>query len=71
MIVWGGYTGPLGDELNSGGKYNPATTGWTMTSMSDAPSPRSHHTAVWTGTQMIVWGGLGASYWSTGGRYVP
>ncbi len=35
-----------------------------------APSPRSKHTAIWTGTQMVIWGGvddnnqlvIGASY---------
>ncbi len=27
------------------------------TSMTNAPERRANHTAVWTGTQMIVWGG--------------
>jgi hypothetical protein len=25
--------------------------------ISGAPSPRDDHTAVWTGTKMIIWGG--------------
>ena len=29
------------------------------------------HTAVWTGSEMIVWGGTGANYFNTGGRYNP
>ena len=31
------------------------------------------HTAVWTGSEMIVWGGFdsGTSYLNTGGRYNP
>jgi len=30
-----------------------------MTSQgANVPSPRYQHTAVWTGTQMVVWGGL-------------
>ncbi len=37
------------------------------------PSARYHHSAVWTGTNMIVWGGSGAgsSVTNTGGVYVP
>ena len=39
-----------------------ATTGctpdtWTATSTTGAPSPRTGQTAVWTGSEMIVWGG--------------
>ena len=28
-----------------------------FTTTGNAPSPRASHTAVWTGTEMIVWGG--------------
>jgi N-acetylneuraminic acid mutarotase len=45
---------------------------WTQTSITGAPTPRIEHTAVWTGSEMIVWGGFdGASYLNTGGRYNP
>ena len=30
---------------------------WTPTTLTNAPSPRYCHTAVWTGSEMIVWGG--------------
>src|SRR5438132_10910383 len=30
---------------------------WTATSTTDAPSARFFHTAVWTGSEMIIWGG--------------
>src|SRR5947199_6173741 len=30
---------------------------WTATSTTNAPSPRAFHSAVWTGTEMIIWGG--------------
>ncbi len=39
---------------------------WTATPI-EVPDPRSYHTVVWTGTEMIVWGGNG----NTGGRYNP
>ena len=41
------------------------------TSTVNAPSARPLHTAVWTGSEMIVWGGLDGSYLNTGGRYNP
>src|SRR5262249_45392488 len=40
---------------------------WMATSTTNAPDARSSHTAVWTGSEMIVWGG-GTN---TGGRYNP
>jgi N-acetylneuraminic acid mutarotase len=71
MIVWGGITsGPTPTYFNTGGKYNPGTDSWTATCTTNAPAARADHTAVWTGTQMIVWGGFGpGGVLNTGGRY--
>jgi hypothetical protein len=69
MIVWGGATTPAGGFTNGGSSYDPVTDDWTGIASRDAPSPRRHHTAVWTGTEMIVWGGSETS--PTGGRYDP
>src|SRR5436309_10823052 len=45
---------------------------WTATSLTNAPAARADHTAVWTGSEMIVWGGYdGSSEVNTGGRYNP
>src|SRR5258705_1435502 len=45
---------------------------WTATSTSSAPAARYYHTAVWTGSEMIVWGGTdNSSFFNTGGRYNP
>jgi N-acetylneuraminic acid mutarotase len=70
MIIWGGENNIM---LNTGGRYNPSTDSWTATSTSNLPSARVTHTAVWTGSEMIVWGGFvnGPSYLNTGGRYNP
>jgi hypothetical protein len=47
-------------------------TPWTATSTAGAPSERYNHTAVWTGSEMIIWGGgVGTSSMNTGGRYNP
>ena len=77
MIVWGGsaYPGSTPDVLNDGGRYDPASDRWTAVSTTGAPSVRSGYTAVWTGSEMIVWGGStydGTShYLNDGGRYNP
>ena len=58
--------------LNTGGRYNPSTDSWTATSTTNAPAVRSHHTAVWTGSEMIVWGGNDDDgELNSGGRYNP
>jgi hypothetical protein len=45
---------------------------WTATSTTNAPDGRAQHTAVWTGSEMIVWGGFaGPTFFNTGGRYNP
>ena len=60
----------IGNYLNTGGRYNPGTDSWTATSTTNAPSGRYDHTAVWTGSEMIVWGGIDDSgILNTGGRY--
>jgi N-acetylneuraminic acid mutarotase len=66
MLIWGGPSTNLGLE-STGARYDPLVDAWTATSTTDAPSPRSGHTAVWTGSLMVVWGGD----FDTGGRYNP
>jgi len=75
MIVFGGRTddtGPI-EGFNTGGRYDPVLDTWDATTLHGAPSPRQSHTAVWTGSEMIVWGGSHSTEPSTdtGGRYDP
>ena len=55
------------------GEYNPNTDTWTPINTTNAPGARSAHTAVWTGSQMIIWGGSGNNNnpLNTGGKYNP
>ena len=71
MIVWGGSGNTF--QVNTGGRYNPITDSWTAISTTSAPAARYRHTAVWTGSEMIVWGGSNNinGYLNTGGRYNP
>ena len=68
MIVWAGNN--AGVINNTGGRYNP-NSGQIDLPVSGAPSARSFPTAVWTGTEMIVWGGLesGSVSANTGGHF--
>lgn len=77
FIVWGGWTG--GPYENTGGMWNPKTTsnnnGWTSITMQNAPAARSFHSGVWTGHELIVWGGCGGdactTFYGDGGRFAP
>jgi N-acetylneuraminic acid mutarotase len=73
MIVWGGYFYDVSDTLfDDGYRYDPATDSWSPTSTTGAATPRALHTAVWTGSRMVVWGGADFNgYPVTGGRYDP
>jgi hypothetical protein len=75
MIVWGGTDFYAGIIYNDGGRYDPDTDRWQPLTTSGAPSPRTEHTAVWTGAEMIVWGGCDGVYCGTpqhtGGHYDP
>ena len=73
MIVWGGNVNVGGDDFPSkaGARYIPASNSWVETNYNDAPSARGNHSAIWTGTEMIIWGGLGESTENTGSRYIP
>jgi hypothetical protein len=67
MIIWGGN----GDS--GGGRYSPTSNVWTLISSADAPRAREAHGAVWTGSDMIIWGGYGGTlpYFNDTFSYTP
>ena len=68
-ISFTGYTLPrLATALKPDGTCSDS---WTPTGIVNAPTAREWHTTVWTGTEMIVWGGIDPDYLNTGGRYNP
>ena len=74
MALWGGYdeTSSIWQDADTGGLYDPAADRWRPTSTVGAPVGRRDHTAVWTGSEMIVWGGIsGDALLSSGARYDP
>jgi len=73
MVVWGGFNQkiPNSDFLNTGARYNPESNSWVATSLINAPIGRRKPTSVWTGNEMIIWGGSGFDVQYTGGKYDP
>src|SRR3954462_9748573 len=43
----------------------------SWTAISGSPDGRAGHTAVWTGSEMLIWGGSLSSYLNSGGKYDP
>ena len=75
VIVWGGIEDGGSQRFKNGGRYAPSTDTWTRPSTINAPTARYRHTAIWTGSQMVVWGGSDGTQTgqalNTGGRYSP
>lgn len=77
VLVWGGYTGSFARPVipPHGVAYDPAAGQWTALPLSPLRG-RGGPIAVWTGTQMIVWGGvirgtLRDTYPTDGAAYSP
>ena len=69
MWIWGGTLADPARTTASGAVYHPESDTWSSMRLANAPSPRTGHGAVWTGNEMIIWGGTGqGSYLETGGR---
>jgi N-acetylneuraminic acid mutarotase len=82
MIIWGGFdvSGSFVStrtNFNDGARYNPTGNSWTPVNTAGAPFRRESHSAVWSGTEMIVWGGVynetfaAVTNFNNGARYNP
>ncbi len=73
MLVWGGATDATPTSVtNTGASYDPATDSWQPIPVTGAPVARRQHVAVWTGTQMLIWGGIAnTDELNTGSRFDP
>jgi hypothetical protein len=63
VIIWGGFGGTdaRAEFFGDGARYNPKTKTWTLLPAAGAPSPRWGHSLVWTGHDVLVWGGEGGT----------
>ncbi len=60
FIVWGGCADPyvFANPLNSGGIYDPSNDTWISISNTNAPVAKNANIVIWTGSKMIVFGGV-------------
>lgn len=71
MLIWGGILDLSGlPRAADGAAYNPVSNTWRSLATIGAPAARAECATVWTGTEMIVWGGNNG-YTAAGGRYNP
>lgn len=75
MIIWGGRSSALSDaDIYGGGSaFNVAMNTWTEIAPPGAMGSYATygHVAVWTGTEMIIWGGSAPQAVNSGWRYDP
>jgi N-acetylneuraminic acid mutarotase len=76
MVVFGGkpnWTSGIGKYLNSIFAFNPASKTWRVVESQTAPMPRMLHGTAWTGSSLVVFGGLISvdRATSTGGVFFP
>lgn len=72
FVVWGGYNGRIYANrtvLSDGARYRPAENRWLPMNPVHPLGPRELPDAVWTGEEVVFWGGTGRL--GPGGRYNP
>ena len=70
MILWGGEDDSY-IPVRTGAIYDSAGDSWEATAVTALPAVYNH-SVIWTGTEIIVWGGnYGGGYTNGGARYNP
>lgn len=75
LFVWSGCTGGelCGEVIDDGGRWSEGDGSWTGVPADPALEGRYGHTIVWTGSEVIVWGGRAVenTIYGNGARAVP
>jgi hypothetical protein len=70
LLIWGGQSALNNQPIwpVDAARYADSQQ-WTSLATDTAPTPRSFHTAIWTGHEMLIWGGFaGGEPLGDGGR---
>ncbi|MBK6688891.1 MAG: PD40 domain-containing protein [Deltaproteobacteria bacterium] len=67
LLIFGGQASVAG--TNPPHRIDSVLLSSVEVSATDRPSVRNGHSAVWTGTEVLIWGGQGAAIYNDGGRY--
>lgn len=73
-FIWGGsaVSQQGRSAVSDGAVYDAGSRQWALIPMDgQTPAARKGHTAVWTGSEMIVFGGTNSDYLASAGRYSP
>lgn len=60
VVIHGGALGPALMPLDDGARYDPAFDVWLPLPEAHASAARTGHSALFTGTGVVIFGGLGA-----------
>lgn len=71
MFVFGGASDGNLVAYANGALYDPAADRWQAMTAAAAPSKRYGHSMVWSGSRLIVWGGIDGGLMDTGGAFSP
>ena len=70
-IIWGGTTDGVTGNYADGRIFDPALGTWSVMSSVNAPTARREIQTAWTGSKMILWGGVGSAVFGDGKLYDP
>jgi N-acetylneuraminic acid mutarotase len=69
MLIWSGYDVTRGQLFRDGARFNPGTNTWAPIATTGSPQATYWNTVVWTGHEMVAWGGVMGD--AGNGRYNP
>ncbi|MEN9576533.1 MAG: hypothetical protein RL514_4388 [Verrucomicrobiota bacterium] len=70
-IIWGGINTANTGNFNDGAMFDPALGTWTPISSLNGPGARREFQTAWTGSKMILWGGITGAVVNDGKLYDP
>lgn len=58
MVIWGGYKATTDTYFGDGAVYDPVANTWDAVITVNGLGKRTKASSVWTGSSLIIWGGI-------------